>query len=126
MIQKCHLLCNFQCRQCFNALFTSGLCIYDNIRCVKIEENILFLLISFLLLNKITLIHNFFVFSELTVGGAKSNSKFFLPQSISSRVNNLSSCEAARCSLGKRLGLQVISSRNSIVCVRSFSSCSKS
>lgn len=62
----------------------------------------------------------------LTVGGASSNSKFFLAQSISSRVRSRSNCEAARCSPGNKLGLHVISSRNSIVCDRSFSSCSKS
>lgn len=60
------------------------------------------------------------------MGGANKSTKFFLALSTSSRVNNLSNCDAARCSPGRRFGLHVISSRKSIVCVRSFSSCSKS
>jgi hypothetical protein len=45
---------------------------------------------------------------------------------MSSRVKSLKSWDAARCSDGKRFGLQVISSRKAIVCDRRPSSCSKS
>lgn len=61
-----------------------------------------------------------------TAGGANNNSSCLLPESISSRVNKRSNCDAARCSVGNKLGLQVMSSRNAIVCDRNVASCSKS
>lgn len=62
----------------------------------------------------------------LTEVGANKSSKFFFKLSRSSRHSNRRSWDAARCSDGRRLGLQVISSRNAIVCARKPSSCSKS
>lgn len=61
-----------------------------------------------------------------TAVGVKSASNCFLPESRSSRVRSRNNWDAARCSVGRRLGLQVMSSRNATVCDRRPLSCSKS
>lgn len=54
------------------------------------------------------------------------NSKCRRPESRSSRQSKRSNWDAARCSVGSRFGLHVMSSRNAMVWARSVASCSKS
>lgn len=63
---------------------------------------------------------------QLTKGGFRSFFKSILLVSVSSLVISRSSCPAALCSAGNKLGLYCISSRNSMVSFLSLWSSSKS
>lgn len=67
-----------------------------------------------------------FLLDGFTCGGLSSMSRWCFPLSMSSRHSSRSSWDAARCSVGNRFGLQVMSSRKAIVCERKAASCSKS
>lgn len=67
-----------------------------------------------------------FHWQQFTAVGSRSFSKVCRPWSKSSRHRSRSNWDAARCSDGSKLGLQVISSRKAVVWDRSPSSCSKS
>lgn len=91
MVQIGHLLCNLQGRQSLNALLARRLK-WHFVISLAFEE-----------------------YEACTFGNDKSDLKSTLTWSGSSLVINLSNWEAALCSAGSRLGLYVMSSRNSIV-----------
>lgn len=106
MIQISHLFSNLQCRQCFNAIFTCRLENWIFQICTKFKQKI----------KKII----------FTNGNDNNVSKCWRALSKSSRDNSLNSCDAARCSDGKRFGLHVMSSRKVMAWKRRATSCSKS